>query len=124
MMTRFVSWIGWGAAACAADRGAGRRPRADPRASADRADDRPAQRRDLRQPRQRRHPAARRHQPADRRFRPGRGPAPSGDRIEDVDGLPAPTVEAFNRDVASGSYGDVDLRVQRGAALLDIHVKR
>lgn len=47
-----------------------------------------------------------------------------GDRIVDVDGLPAPTIEAFNKDVANGSYGDVDVRVERGTALLDIHIKR
>jgi len=47
-----------------------------------------------------------------------------GDQIEDVDGLPAPTLTAFDRDVASGSYDVVDLRVLRHGALLDIHMKR
>lgn len=47
-----------------------------------------------------------------------------GDRIEDVDGLPAPTIAAFNKDVVSGSHSDIDLRVRRGGTLLDIHMKR
>ena len=47
-----------------------------------------------------------------------------GDEIEDVDGLPAPTLAAFDRDIASGSYQDVDLRIRRGHALMDIHLKR
>jgi S1-C subfamily serine protease len=47
-----------------------------------------------------------------------------GDEIEDVDGLPAPTLGAFNKDVASGSYQVVDLRIRRGHQLLDIHLPR
>ncbi|MES2496540.1 MAG: signaling protein [Pseudomonadota bacterium] len=47
-----------------------------------------------------------------------------GDEIEDVDGLPAPGLAAFDRDVASGSYDVVDLRVLRHGVLLDIHMKR
>ncbi|KQX19505.1 MULTISPECIES: PDZ domain-containing protein [unclassified Sphingomonas] len=47
-----------------------------------------------------------------------------GDEIEDVDGLPAPSLTAFDRDVASGSYDVVDLRVSRHGALLDIHMRR
>lgn len=47
-----------------------------------------------------------------------------GDEIEDVDGLPAPTLAAFDKDVASGSYDDVDVRIRRGDRLLDIHLRR
>lgn len=47
-----------------------------------------------------------------------------GDEIEDVDGLPAPSLAAFDRDVASGSYDIVDLRVLRHGALIDIHMRR
>jgi S1-C subfamily serine protease len=47
-----------------------------------------------------------------------------GDEIEDVDGLPAPSLAAFDRDVASGSYEVVDLRVLRRGVPLDIHMRR
>jgi len=47
-----------------------------------------------------------------------------GDEIEDVDGLPAPNLAAFDRDVASGSYDSVDLRVLRHGVRLDIHMRR
>jgi len=47
-----------------------------------------------------------------------------GDEIEDVDGLPAPSLAAFDRDVASGSYDSVDLRVSRHGALIDIRMSR
>lgn len=47
-----------------------------------------------------------------------------GDEIKDVDGLPAPSLAAFDRDVASGSYDMVDLRVLRRGSLLDIHMRR
>lgn len=47
-----------------------------------------------------------------------------GDEIEDVDGLPAPSLAAFDRDVASGSYDVVDLRVLRHGRPIDIHMRR
>lgn len=45
-----------------------------------------------------------------------------GDRIEDVDGLPAPTIKAFNMDIAGSAYDEVVLRIRRGSAFLDIHM--
>jgi len=47
-----------------------------------------------------------------------------GDRIEDVDGHPVPSIDAFDRDLSGRSRDDIDLRVHRGAALLDIHMRR
>lgn len=47
-----------------------------------------------------------------------------GDRIEDVDGLPAPTLDALDDDLALRPKGDVDLLVRRGDARIDIHMKR
>lgn len=47
-----------------------------------------------------------------------------GDRIEYVDGLPAPTLAAFEHDVAQGGSDLVDLKVQRRDRLIDIHMRR
>ncbi|WP_253201509.1 PDZ domain-containing protein [Sphingomonas quercus] len=47
-----------------------------------------------------------------------------GDRIEDVDGLPAPSSAAFYREVAGAPHDNLDLHVLRGQALIDIHMKR
>lgn len=47
-----------------------------------------------------------------------------GDEIEDVDGLPAPSLAAFDRDVAQGSFEVVELRVLRRGVPIDIHMRR
>jgi S1-C subfamily serine protease len=57
----------------------------------------------------------------------GRGAANGlrvGDEIEDVDGLPAPTLAALDRDVAAGSYDKIDVRVRRGDAIIDVRMPR
>lgn len=47
-----------------------------------------------------------------------------GDRIEEVDGLPAPTIAAFNADMVQSSYKDIVLRVRRGRTVMNIALKR
>ncbi|MFP5456192.1 PDZ domain-containing protein [Rhizorhabdus sp.] len=47
-----------------------------------------------------------------------------GDAIEMVDGRPAPTMAAFDRDVAAGRFAIVHLQVRRNGQVIDIGVPR
>ncbi|MBP8231735.1 MAG: PDZ domain-containing protein [Rhizorhabdus sp.] len=47
-----------------------------------------------------------------------------GDAIETVDGRPAPTMAAFDRDVAAGHFAIVHLQVRRNGQVIDIGVPR
>lgn len=47
-----------------------------------------------------------------------------GDAIETVDGRPAPTIAALDRDVAAGSFAIVHLQVRRNGQMKDIGVPR
>lgn len=47
-----------------------------------------------------------------------------GDAIETVDGRPAPTMGAFDRDLAAGRFAIVRLQVRRDGQLMEIGVPR